>query len=232
MSVVAVGRSRIANVGVMAAVVAALLAAGCAGANAPDLALNGAPSETGSLAAGEATKPKAVSLPALAKAHADKPDDRAAAVAYAKALRTAGKPRESLAILDRLPDAASKPLLVDRGLLALEAGETAKARELLLKAATEKDKDWRVLSALGVAEASSGNQAKAQSYFKQALQASPNNPVVQNNLALSYLLEKKAAEGAALLKTAAAKPGSAGTRVGRNLALASTLTSDSEAVAQ
>lgn len=238
---------------VMAAVAASVMVSACAGSATPGLELAGSPAATGSITTADAGqsggqsgsqsasqtgsqsggKPgtRAASLPALAKAHAAKPDDRAAAVAYARALKGAGKLRESVAILERLPDAQSKPLLIERGLMALELGETAKARELLAKTEPESNKDWRVLSALGVAEASSGNQAKAQGYFKQALQISPSNPVVQNNLALSLILEKKVTQGEALLKTAA-RQGEARPTVGQNLALASALTKDGAAVAQ
>lgn len=230
---------------VMAAVAASVMVSTCAGTTPPGLELAGSPPATGSITTADAgqsqgqsegksdgkTATKAASLPALAKAHAEKPDDRVAAITYARALKSAGKLRESVAILERLPDAQSKPLLIERGLMALEMGETARARELLAKTEPESNKDWRVLSALGVAEASSGNQSKAQGYFKKALQISPGNPVVQNNLALSLILEKKVTQGEALLKTAAGQGGARPT-VGQNLALASALTKDGPAVAQ
>ena len=204
----------------------ALALGGCAGAGGPaPLELANAET-TGSIdkpvaAASDKGKDKA-SLVALARAHADKPDDRQAALDYARALKSAGKLREASAVLEALPDAGKGGLLVERGLLALETGDAAKARRLLEQASPETTKDWRVLSALGVAEATAGKQAKAQGYFKKALELSPNNPVVLNNMGLSLILDAKVAEGEALLRNAS-KGKESQPRIGQNLALASAL---------
>lgn len=205
----------------------ALAVGGCAVAGGPAGLELAKPETTGSIdkppPASSATEKE--TLVSLARAHAEKPGDRAAAVAYARGLKSAGKTREAVAVLDGLPDAGKGTLLVERGLLALEAGDAGKARRLLEQASPETTKDWRVLSALGVAEASAGRQGKAQDYFKKALALSPNNPVVLNNMGLSLILDSKAAEGEALLRNAS-KGTASEPRIGQNLALASALGKD------
>lgn len=206
----------------------ALAVGGCAGAGGPAGLELAKPETTGSIEKSAAPATAKDSLVALARAHAEKPGDQQAALAYAQGLKSAGKTREAVAVLDGLPDAGKGTLLVQRGLLALEAGDAGKARRLLEQASPETTKDWRVLSALGVAEASAGQQAKAQGYFKKALALSPNNPVVLNNMGLSLILDSKVAEGEAMLRNASKGTGSE-PRIGGNLALASALGKDGKA---
>ena len=118
--------------------------------------------------------------------------------------------------------AAGKPadrrLQLERGLLALELGETAKAETLLREAHDPKAPDWRLHSALGAALASGGKQPEAQAQFAKALALAPDHPSVLNNLALSYALDGKIAEAEKLLRRAAARPAQTA-QVKQNLAL-------------
>jgi Flp pilus assembly protein TadD len=143
-------------------------------------------------------------LAELARAHQASPLDKAVAIAYSRRLRAAGKLDAATAVLEATASGQrdDRMLLVERGLLALERGDAERAQALLLKSAPDEAKDWRALSALGVASSTLGDQAKAQAYFKQALALSPNNSVVLNNLALSYVLERKVERAEGLLRKA------------------------------
>ena len=98
---------------------------------------------TGSLASSEpaaATQRSAkptVDVGPLAAAHKANPANATAALAYARALRVRGAKLEALAVLDRTAanKHAERGLKLERGLLALELGETAKAEKLLRQAA-------------------------------------------------------------------------------------------------
>jgi len=170
----------------------------------------------------EKTTSKGGDLDTLAAAHKADPANAAAALAYAKALKIAGAKTDAIAVLETA--ARAKPndrqLTLERGLLALELGDTANAETLLRTAHDPKAPDWRLHSALGVALASRGKQSEAQVQFAKALALAPDHPSVLNNLALSYALDGKTAEAEKLLrKAAAAKDATEANRVQQNLAL-------------
>jgi Flp pilus assembly protein TadD len=160
-----------------------------------------------------ATAPKIAGQPGdlavAAAAHQANPADPSAALAHARALRANNAKPEALAVLDKA--AAAKPgdrrLQLERGLLALELGDAAKAEKLLRQAHDPKTPDWRLHSALGAALASRGKQQDAQVEFAKALALAPDHPSVLNNLALSYALDGKAEEGERLLRKAARSAG-------------------------
>lgn len=158
--------------------------------------------------------------PSIAAAHRANPTDPAAALAHARALRASNARPEALAVLDTA--AAAKPadrrLQLERGLLALELGDAAKAEKLLRQAHDPKAPDWRLHSALGTAMASRGKQQEAQVEFAKALALAPDQPGVVNNLALSYALDGKAAEAEQLLRKAQRSSGRT-PQIQENLAL-------------
>lgn len=166
-------------------------------------------------------------LAELARAHAADPRNPLLALSYARALKKAGKRLEALATLDTAVtiNPADQILQIEQGLLALELGQTKKAATVLKAAAESPIKDWRVLSGLGVAESSLGRQKIAQRYFTQALELSPNNPAVLNNMAMSLILERKIAQAEALLQRAS-KDGAQRQQVSQNLALTKVLKSE------
>jgi len=161
-------------------------------------------------------------LQSLAAAHKASPSDPAAALAYARALRNAGAKPEALAVLDTAAKAKGndRQLSQERGLLALDLGDAAKAETLLRAAHDPQAPDWRLHSALGAALASRGRQSEAQTQFAKALALAPNHPAVLNNLAISYALDGKAGEAEKVLRTAAsAKTSADKPKVRQNLAL-------------
>ena len=174
----------------------------------------------------DADRPRARSAADLAKASAENPGDATLAMAYVRVLKSTGKRIEALAVLDAAseanPDQAA--LNVEQGLLALELGQSGKAHGALQKAA-QGPPDWRVMSGLGIAASSQGQQREAQRYFARALELSPNNPVVLNNLAMSLVLDRKVDQAEAMLRRAA-KAGGTRHQVAQNLALTKVLKSE------
>jgi Flp pilus assembly protein TadD len=173
--------------------------------------------------------PKSNAVRDLARANAENPKDPTLAMAYVRVLKSAGKRNEALAVLDAASDANPAEMLiaVEQGLLALELGQSIKAEGALQKAALGPNRDWRVLSGLGIAASSQGNQKEAQRHFAKALELSPNNPAVLNNLAVSLILDRKVDQAEAALRRAA-KAGAPRQQVGQNLALIKALKSEME----
>jgi Flp pilus assembly protein TadD len=207
------------RVGRAATLAVGLLLGACAApSNLPSIAPL-APDEQSSMAApkraGEAVDPAA-----SAAAHQANPADPVAALAHARALRASNAKPEALAVLDRAAAArpADRRLQLERGLLALEVGDAAKAEKLLRQAHDAKAPDWRLHSALGAALASRGKQQEAQVELAKALALAPDQPSVLNNLALSYALDGKAAEAEQLLRKAQRSAGRT-PQVQENLAL-------------
>jgi Flp pilus assembly protein TadD len=172
--------------------------------------------------AAERESGKSAELDKLAAAHKADPANAAAAIAYAKALRTSGAKTDAMLVL--ATSAKAKPgdrqLALERGLLALELGDAAAAETHLRTAHDPKAPDWRLHSALGAALATRGKQAEAQAQFAKALTLAPDHPSVLNNLALSYALDGKTMEAEKLLRKAAAlKVMTDTSRLDQNLAL-------------
>jgi Flp pilus assembly protein TadD len=181
-----------------------------------------APPEPPAAASREKTPPPQADIAPLAAAHKAKPADPAAALAYARVLRESGTAREALAVLDKASalKPADKRLLLERGLLALDLGDPAKAEALLKKAHDDKAPSWRLHSGLGAALASRGKQLDAQVEFAKALTLAPDHPSVLNNLALSYALDGKIADAERLLRKARRADGAQQSpKVQQNLAL-------------
>ena len=156
----------------------------------------------------------------LARAHAAEPRDAGKALAYGRALKREGKRKEALAVLDTASEAEPRhqSLRVEQGLLSLELGQSAKAEAALKEAVAGPDKDWRVYSGLGVATSTQGRHKEAQGHFNKALELSPDNPSVLNNMAVSLLLDRKVDQAEAMLRRAS-KDGTRPQQVAHNLAL-------------
>lgn len=156
----------------------------------------------------------------LARAHAAEPRDVGKALAYGRALKREGKRNEALAVLDTASEVEPRhqSLRVEQGLLSLELGQSAKAEAALKEAVAGPDKDWRVYSGLGVATSTQGRHKEAQGHFNKALELSPNNPSVLNNMAVSLLLDRKVDQAEAMLRRAS-KDGTRPQQVVQNLAL-------------
>ncbi|HWV83368.1 MAG TPA: tetratricopeptide repeat protein [Hyphomicrobiaceae bacterium] len=233
---------RVLGIGICLAAVLAL--AGCGG---PDLlhlpglgstasALNVTPKEQPpprEVTPGEAKAARArLGEVATIAAARSNPRDLEAVISAARIMRQQGDKAGALALLDTSAPVAPNDarLLRDRGLLALELGAIARARDHLKKAVANGSRDWQTRSALGTALAAAGDQKGAQREFAEALGQAPGNPVVLNNLALSMALEGRRSEAEQMLRQAAGQKKGSDARVAHNLALVSRI-SDQKAKA-
>ena len=198
------GFRRHAPVTVAVALAAALT--GCAGSPGDVL-------ETSALAPAKQTEatPKPArperptsNLADLKARHQAAPNDPAAALSYAAALKSAGQVRQARDVIAAVhaTTPANTELVGSLGLLELELGEPAKAQKLLQAVTKTPDADWRYHSGLGVALALQGKSGDARDHLQKALAKSPGNKAVLNNLALTYMMDKKLDQAEGLLRQA------------------------------
>ena len=148
------------------------------------------------------------------------PDDRTAALNYARALRQSTQYSQAVAVLQRAAIRAPNDLeiLGAYGKALADAGRFTEASEVLSKAHTPERPNWSILSAQGSVADQMGDHASAQELYQAALKIVPNEPSVLSNLGLSYALSKQLPEAERILTKASDDP-RADSRVRQNLAL-------------
>src|SRR5262249_53588482 len=109
-------------------------------------------------------------------------------------------------------------LLGAYGRALADVGNYSQALDVLSRAHTPDQPDWRVLSAQGAVLDQMGHHEDAQRYYSSALKIVPDEPSVLSNLGLSYALAKDLPKAEATLRRAVGRPG-ADRRVRQNLAL-------------
>ena len=154
---------------------------------------------------------------ALYRANAGNPD---AAIRYAAALRAIGERAQASAVLEQasIKHPSNKAVLGAYGRALADAGNYAQAFEILGRAHTPDQPDWRLLSVQGAVLDQMGRHEEARRYYASALKLAPENPAVLSNLGLSYALAKDLKQAETILRRAAARPDAEG-RVRQNLAL-------------
>ena len=110
------------------------------------------------------------------------------------------------------------PLLGAYGRALAEAGDYNQALDVLSRAHTPDNPDWRILNAQGAVLDQLGRHAEAQRHYSAALKIVPNDPSVLSNLGLSYALTKDLRRAEATLRLAVTRPDAA-PKVRQNLAL-------------
>ncbi len=152
--------------------------------------------------------------------HREHPDDPAAAIQYAQALRATGQRAQAAAVLEQaaIQNPTDKALLGAYGRALADVGNYVQALDVLSRAHTPEQPDWRVLSAQGAVLDQLGRYEEARRYYTSALKIVPDEPSVLSNLGLSYALSKDLAQAEATLRRATAQPG-VGPRARQNLAL-------------
>jgi Flp pilus assembly protein TadD len=154
------------------------------------------------------------------KRYDSNPDNKIAAMNYAKALRALTQYAQAVAVMQRL--AAKYPKDMDvlgaYGKSLADDGRLAEAADVLQRAHTPEHPNWSILSAQGAVADQLGDHAQAQAYYDAALKIAPAQPQVLSNLGLSYALAKRLPQAETTLQQAAAQPG-ADMRVRQNLAL-------------
>ncbi len=112
----------------------------------------------------------------------------------------------------------NRVLLGAYGRALAAVGNYAQAFDVLGRAHTPDQPDWRILSAQGTVLDQMGRHAEAQRYYASALKIVPEEPSVLSNLGLSYALSKDLVNAETTLRRAAAQ-GRVDSRVRQNLAL-------------
>ena len=151
--------------------------------------------------------------------HAD-PKNIEAALAYGQALRAAGQRSQAAAVLEQATIAhpGDKALLAAWGRALVDNGDFQEGFDVLGRAHTPANPDWRLLSVQGTALDQLGRHEEARRYYDSALKIVPDEPTVLSNLGLSYMLSKNLPKAEEALRQAYAG-GHADARVRQNLAL-------------
>jgi len=148
------------------------------------------------------------------------PTDTDAAIRYAQALRAIGQRAQAAAVLEQaaIHSPENRTVLGAYGRALADNGSFQQALDVLNRAHTQDNPDWRILSVQGAVLDQMGRHGDAQRYYASALRLMPDEASVLSNLGLSYALEKKLPEAEATLRRAAAQRG-AEPKVRQNLAL-------------
>jgi Flp pilus assembly protein TadD len=152
--------------------------------------------------------------------HAKAPRNKAAALNYARNLKAAGQKQAALEVMQGVAmyHGQDREIASEYGRLALEMNQAGLAGSVLAIADDPSKPDWKVISARGSAYAKLGQFDQAVPMFERALQISPDNPSVQNNLAMAYAANGDPNRAELLLRRAhQARPEDA--RIRQNLAI-------------
>jgi Flp pilus assembly protein TadD len=153
--------------------------------------------------------------------------DIPAAVSFARNLRQMGGAQQAVTLLKEVvmtaPDNAS--VLSEYGKALTAVGRSSDAIPFFARSIQIDSRDWSAYSAYGVALDQTGAHKQAQDNYFIALDLSSNNPTVQGNLAMSYVLGGQIAQGEAILRKLVARP-DATAQMRQNLAMVASLKGD------
>jgi Flp pilus assembly protein TadD len=140
------------------------------------------------------------------------PKDADAALRYGQALRATGQRTQAVAVLEQATIAhPGNKALADNGNFQL-------AFDVLTRAHSPDNPDWRLLSVQGTALDQLGRHDEARRYYASALKIVPDEPSVLSNLGLSYVLSRDLPKAEETLRQAYAST-RADARVRQNLGL-------------
>jgi Flp pilus assembly protein TadD len=199
------------------AVLAALSASGCS-------TTSGTSSDTTGSIATDSTPRSAVQwrseMESWGERYRARPSDPDAAIHYAQALRAVGQRAQAAAVLEQsaINNPENKVLLGAYGRALADNGSYEQALDVLNRAHSQDQPDWRILSVQGAVLDQMGRHSDAQRHYASALRLMPEEPSVLSNLGLSYALSKNLPAAEATMRRAAAQPG-AEPKVRQNLAL-------------
>jgi Flp pilus assembly protein TadD len=120
------------------------------------------------------------------------PRDADAALRYGQALRATGQRAQAVAVFEQatIAHSGNKVLLAGYGRALADNGNFQRAFDVLTKAHSPDNPDWRILSVQGTALDQLGRHDDARRYYASALQIVPEEPSVLSNLGLSYVLSR------------------------------------------
>jgi Flp pilus assembly protein TadD len=148
------------------------------------------------------------------------PKDVDAALAYGQALRANGQRAQAAAVLEQacIANPGNKPLLAGWGRALADNGNFQQAFDVLSRAHTPENPDWRILSVQGTTLDQLSRHDEARRYYESALKIVPGEPSVLSNLGMSYMLSKDLPKAEEALRQAYANPKSS-SKVRQNLGL-------------
>jgi Flp pilus assembly protein TadD len=146
--------------------------------------------------------------------------DVEAALRYAVALRHIGQRNQAVAVLEQcaMLNPKNRAVLGAYGRALADSGNYAQALEMLNRAHSPDQPDWRILSVQGAVLDQMGRPEEARQYYESALRIAPDEPSVLSNLGLSYALARDLPRAEETLRRAIGREG-ADVRVRQNLAL-------------
>jgi Flp pilus assembly protein TadD len=120
------------------------------------------------------------------------PKDAEAALSYGHALRATGQRGQAVAMLEQasLSHPGHKALLAAFGRALVDNGNFQQGFDVLSRAHSPDNPDWRILSVQGTALDQLGRHDEARRYYASALKIAPDEPSVLSNLGLSYVLSR------------------------------------------
>src|SRR3954471_21169422 len=121
------------------------------------------------------------------------PKDAETALAYGQALRASGQRAQAAAVLEQATIAhpGNKALLAAYGRALADNGNSQAAFDVLGRAHSPDNPDWRILSVQGTVLDKLGKHGEARNYYASALKIVPDEPSVLSNLGLSYMLTRE-----------------------------------------
>ena len=122
-----------------------------------------------------------------------------------------------MCIRDRA-NAGNKAVLAAYGRALADNGNFKLAFDVLSRAHSPENPDWKLLSVQGAVLDQMGRHDEARRYYESALKIMPGEPSVLSNLGLSYMLSKDLAKSEEVLRQAYGSQ-HADARVRQNLAL-------------
>src|ERR1700742_1595023 len=148
------------------------------------------------------------------------PKDADAALAYGQALRATGQRAQAVAVFEQanIANPGSRAWLAGYGRALADNGDFQQAFDVLSRAHTPDNPDWRILSVQGTVLDQLGRHEEARGYYASALKIVPGEPSVLSNLGMSYALTRELPRAEEALRQAYANP-KADSRVRQNLGL-------------
>jgi Flp pilus assembly protein TadD len=148
------------------------------------------------------------------------PKDADAALRYGQALRATGQRSQAVAVFEQatMAHTGNKALLAGYGRALADNGNFQRAFDVLTRAHSPDNPDWRILSVQGTALDQLGRHDEARRYYASALQIVPEEPSVLSNLGMSYVLSRDLPRAEETLRRAYGSA-RADTRVRQNLGL-------------
>ena len=142
----------------------------------------------------------------MASATAPIPRDADAALRYGLSLRATGPRAQAVAVLEQgsIAHPTNKAMLAAYGRALSDNGSFQQAFDVLGRAHSPDNPDWRILSVQGTALDQMGRHEEARRYYASALQIAPNEPSVLSNVGIWLMSLEESAESRRTLRQAQA----------------------------